>query len=218
MNPGGLVAITVVMAASAAWFVWRAFRPSARTAGGVALLIAAVALAAGRQFVLAVPIGVLGLSLLRGAQAAARAAPQPGRISEVQTKFLAMRLDHDSGEMDGEVLSGNFAGSMLSQMTAEALQGLVLELEDDPDSLSLLLAYLDRQRPPEEDATAGALPESGGHMSAEEAYRMLGLKPGAGVEEVRLAHRRLMKRVHPDLGGSGALAALINAAKARLDP
>ena len=55
-------------------------------------------------------------------------------------------------------------------------------------------------------------------MSEAEAYRILGLDPGASVEEVREAYHRLIRRVHPDLGGSSALAALLNAAKDLLDP
>lgn len=55
-------------------------------------------------------------------------------------------------------------------------------------------------------------------MTEAEAYRLLGLAPGASREEVRAAHRRLIRRVHPDLGGSSALAALLNAARERLDP
>ncbi len=55
-------------------------------------------------------------------------------------------------------------------------------------------------------------------MTEAEAYRILGLEPGASIGEVRDAYRRLMRRVHPDLGGSDALAALLNAAKERLDP
>jgi DnaJ-domain-containing protein 1 len=217
MNAGGLLALAMLMAAAGAWVAWRTSLPSARMVGGAALVMAALALAAGRQFALAVPTGILGVGLLRGARAAARSVPQPGQTSKVQTTALAMHLDHDSGAMDGEVLSGSFTGRILSQMTDDALKDLMRELKDDPDSLTLLLAYLDRHRAPFEKPDPGPAPDSTGRMSVEEAYRILGLEPGAGLEDVRLAHRRLMKRVHPDLGGSDALAAMINAAKARLE-
>ena len=55
-------------------------------------------------------------------------------------------------------------------------------------------------------------------MTEAEAYRVLGLAPGASLEEVRAAYRRLIRRVHPDLGGSSPLAAMLNAAKELLDP
>ena len=50
-------------------------------------------------------------------------------------------------------------------------------------------------------------------LEREEAYRVLGLQPGASKEAIKAAHRRLMQRVHPDHGGSDELAARVNKAK-----
>lgn len=58
--------------------------------------------------------------------------------------------------------------------------------------------------------------EPGLPLTTEEAYEVLGLQPGAGEEEIRAAHLRLMKKVHPDQAGSDWLAKKINAARDRL--
>jgi curved DNA-binding protein CbpA len=50
-------------------------------------------------------------------------------------------------------------------------------------------------------------------MSRSEAYAVLGLRPGADDEAIRAAHRKLMLKNHPDLGGSSEAAARINEAK-----
>ena len=50
-------------------------------------------------------------------------------------------------------------------------------------------------------------------MSRDEALAVLGLKSGASTEDIKNAHRRLMKDFHPDRGGSDYLAAKINQAK-----
>lgn len=214
-----LVALVVAVALALAFGAGRvtASRISGREIAGMGLLAVAALLALARQFALALPAGAAGLAMLRGGRAARRAQPTPGQTSEARTDALAMTLDHDTGAIDGEVTAGRFSGRVLSGMDAAELQALAGELEDDPDSLGLLLAYLER-RGGGGDGGAGRGGAGGGAMTEAEALRILGLAAGASPEEVRAAHRRLIRRVHPDLGGSDALAAMINAAKARLDP
>jgi hypothetical protein len=50
-------------------------------------------------------------------------------------------------------------------------------------------------------------------MSLKDAYDYLGLKEGATREEVLAAHRNLIRRNHPDQGGSTHIAAKVNEAK-----
>jgi hypothetical protein len=142
-----------------------------------------------------------------------------GQQSVVQTRFLKMTLDHDSGEMNGVVLEGRYAGQAFSELALGQLLELLGEFErEDEESARLLRAYLDRAHGEEwEQASAsqGGSGESGfsSTMTRQEAYEILGLEPGASDEEVREAHRRLMQKLHPDRGGSTFLAAKINQAK-----
>lgn len=186
-----------------------------------ALATLAFAIAAGllllRQVALAVPVALFAYGLWR------RGAPIPGpargQSSEARSAALAMSLDHDSGEMDGEVLKGPFVGRRLSGLSLAEINALMTAFEAtaDTDSLALLLAYLERRRDAPGPETDPPPPDAGALTDAD-AYRVLGLAPGASVEDVRAAYRRLIRRVHPDLGGTSALAALLNAAKERLDP
>lgn len=58
---------------------------------------------------------------------------------------------------------------------------------------------------------AGPPPDSA--MTRAQAYEVLGLKPGASADEIREAHRRLMRTAHPDAGGSTWIAARLNQAR-----
>ncbi|MFM2099338.1 MAG: hypothetical protein RLZZ366_877 [Pseudomonadota bacterium] len=50
-------------------------------------------------------------------------------------------------------------------------------------------------------------------MSAGEAAKLLGITTDADAEAVVVAHKRLIAKVHPDTGGSAALAAQVNQAR-----
>ena len=56
-------------------------------------------------------------------------------------------------------------------------------------------------------------PRRQGNMTQEEAYEVLGLRPGASEVEIRAAHHRLMRTAHPDSGGSDWLATRVNLAR-----
>ena len=139
-------------------------------------------------------------------------APQTGAANSVETAFLTMTLDHDSGRMTGSVKAGQFAGRDLATLTLTELLALLDECQAaDVDSVALLEAWLDRAHPDWRTEPAAA-PRSAA-MTREEALDILGLAEGADEDAIRAAHRRLMKTAHPDQGGSVWLAARINAAR-----
>lgn len=164
--------------------------------------------------------------------AARMAGPGGGpRTSTIETKTLRMTLDHGSGDLDGEVLAGPAAGRRLSDLDRDALADLLRQCAAaDRASLAVLEAFLDRRHPDwRETMAAAGTPGAdagrdggggeagsggdGGAMSRAQAYRILGLAPGADDEAVREAHHRLIALVHPDRGGSGFLAAQVNRAR-----
>lgn len=52
--------------------------------------------------------------------------------------------------------------------------------------------------------------------AVQEARALLGVGPDADAEAIRAAHRRLIAKIHPDAGGTQALAEKINDARALL--
>ena len=148
---------------------------------------------------------------------ASRSRPKAGGSTAVRTPWVEMELDHDTGEMRGTVLQGAHAGRMLDQLDRGALLAFYREAGGaDAETARLLEAYMDRTLGTDWRADAGrqrSAAPSGSAMSREEALKVLGLQEGAGEDEIRAAHRRLIMQNHPDRGGSDYLAAKINEAK-----
>jgi hypothetical protein len=150
-------------------------------------------------------------------------AGSSGQQSRVETRFLRLVLDHDSGEMSGTVLEGAFSGRALAELTLDQLLQLLTQCrQQDEESAQLLEAYLDRVHDSDWRQQAGGEDrerQSSGFsdaMGREEALQILGLEEGASRDEIKLAHRRLMQKLHPDRGGSTYLAWKINQAKTLL--
>ena len=198
--------------------------------GGVVALAVAAFTGLKGELAVAIPIGIFGAGLLGwspfgasgfgnigGLFGGASAKRSPGQNSRVRSQFLDMTLDHDSGDLRGQIVDGPYAGHALDEFDLAQLTTMISGF--DAESVSLLESYLDRRFPAwRQDAQGDAARResrapSGGKMSDEEAYQILGLHPGAGREEIGRAHRALMKKLHPDQGGSTYLASRVNEAK-----
>ncbi len=192
-----------------------------RPAGGIGALALAGFLGVRGEIAIAVPLGFAGLGLLGwgpwAASFARRAAKSPGQVSRVRSAFLEMELDHDSGAMRGRILAGPHQGVPLEALDLKTLIGFLATI--DEESRALLVAYLDRREPSWREhaqgntATGQGDPRRSGKMTEEEAYQILGIQPGASPQDIGRAHRLLMKKLHPDQGGSTYLAARVNEAK-----
>ena len=151
--------------------------------------------------------------------------PAVGNSSTVETPFVRMTLDHDTGRMTGTVLRGGFAGMRVDELSRAELLALLRECRTvDEEGARLVEAYLDRTDPDwraDLHGAQGGDNRAGGSrpgpatsdVTVEEAYAILGLRPGADAEAIKAAHHRLMKQLHPDHGGSDYFAAKLNRAR-----
>jgi hypothetical protein len=134
--------------------------------------------------------------------------------TEVDTAWVRMALDPGMRPVDGAVKQGAFAGRRLGELGEAQIRSILTEARrTDAEAAALLEAYIVRRFD-----TPGArnAPARQGGMSEEEALAILGLQRGASADEVQADYKRLMVKVHPDQGGSGWLAAKLNAARERL--
>ncbi len=219
------IAVSLAIAAWGLWRLWlwadaRGMPTHRRLAWGqlgvgaaflIAGLVAPGALKAP-LLSLAALLGSLGLRRLNEPGPPAGTYPAGGRSrpTTMRSAHLEMTLDTDAGTVDGVVLDGPFEGARLSRLSLDELLTLASGL-DDPRSLTLLRSYLDATHPGWRDA--GPAPEPDRPMSRAEALSVLDLPPDADAEAVRQAHKRLMKKVHPDAGGSAALAERVTRAR-----
>ncbi len=197
---------------------------------------AAIFLMITGRFAIGAGLALFSVSLLKRWSFPTITFPNLGRgkskqQSTVETGFLRMNLEHESGVMQGEVLQGTYAGRDLARLNLNQLLVVLAECErTDPEAAQLLETYLDRtqenwreQASQDEQAQTGTAGQGWGRrrqpnrssspMSVDEACEVLGVEPGATEEEIKAAHHRLMLNNHPDRGGSDFLAAKINQAK-----
>lgn len=203
-----------------------------RRVGGVASLVAGLLFFARGRIDIGLFLGALGLWLLglfsRGVRRFGPAGTNSGGggVSRVRSAMIEMELDHASGAIRGTILAGKDEGKRLDALTRSALMDTYRTCRSvDPDGARLLEVYLDRrfsgwrqtgdgQRDAGSAGSGGAGPKRrGGSISEDEAYEILGLKKGAARQDIARAHRDLMKKLHPDHGGTTDLAARVNEAK-----
>lgn len=208
-----------------------------RTGAVLAGLMALFLLATGK-LALAIPVAVVALMFMGlplrwpfgglgpPGMGFGPARPTPGSASEMRTGYLVMTLEHDTGVLEGTVLQGRFRDRRLSELTPDQLIDLLGECRAaDREAAVLLETFLDRTgandwRQKAEarfGAANGAEADFGswdqGALGEDEAFKILGLEPGVSAEDIKAAHKRLMKAMHPDHGGSSYVAAKINLAK-----
>ncbi len=195
--------------------------------GFLSLALAALLLLRGRVDI-ALALGGLGLWLLGVTGLSRRGFRTAGAggagVSRVRSAMIEMELDRASGAIRGMILAGIFEGRPLDSLTRAQLMTLYQTcLSDDPEGARLLEVYLDRrfsgwrqagngERDPGAGARAGPARRPGS-ITEDEAYEILGLKKGAPPSDIARAHRDLMKKLHPDHGGTTDLAARVNEAK-----
>jgi len=192
--------------------------------GAVALVFGILAMIKG-NFGLAVPLFIFAAAQRGWLSGLGRFWPaalsRPNTLF-VRSRALSMEIDPAGNPLDGQVIAGRFSGRRLSAMPVQDLLALHAELRSDHYGRSILEAYLDRRHAGwreylEQDPAAGPRKGTGAAranpMTKQEAYKILGVQPGASADDIRQAHRTLMKKFHPDKGGATHLAARVNEAR-----
>ncbi|MCW6510554.1 DnaJ domain-containing protein [Lichenifustis flavocetrariae] len=200
---------------------------------GLALLLAVILILRG-EFNIALLVAGFGF-WLAGSKPAWLQSPfsfgmsRTGRTpagggSHLRTATLDLTRDPATGQIGGHYHAGPMAGRWLDELSREeCIQGYWWCVRVDSQGARHLEAYFDSRFSGwreaadfRHDAGGAETGHRGGRsagMPDHEAYHVLGLAEGANREEIARAHRRLMKKYHPDHGGSTEMAARVNEAK-----
>lgn len=174
------------------------------------------------RFAYAGPFVAAALFFLRSKPLFSSRRPSTGQQSDVETDWLQASLNHDTGEMDAMILRGQFEGRQLSSLSRAELGEFHHECADDEQTIAILESFIARNFDEDFEAEGGEsqskeertrATSSDGPMTRQEAFEILELGSDASISDIKAAHRRLMKKFHPDHNGSDYMAAKLNEAK-----
>jgi hypothetical protein len=134
----------------------------------------------------------------------------------IDTHFLRIQLDQLGQPISGEVLIGKFSGRQILSLDTAELALLFKECVSDKQSMDLLqrlIRHNANSQSSRQQSSSNPSRNRSNRLTAEQSYKLLGLKTHASRKEIITAHRRLIQKNHPDRGGSAELAAQINEAR-----
>ncbi len=162
---------------------------------------------------------LFGLSLWMLGRSGGR-SPRPAASTIRRSHTVELSTDPGSGRRHARMIGGPHAGALLDGLGLDGCRAILAACrETDPAGAQLLEAYLDgrsagwRAAPNADHDPGPRRARATGGMTEEQAYQLLGLGRGAPRDAVVSAHRSLMKKWHPDQGGTAELAARANEAK-----
>ncbi len=138
------------------------------------------------------------------------------------------KVEVDLALMDGTTLRGSLFATQrqrLVDMMNDPRAFIPIELEDGTvkvvnkaaiSSITLLQQDMEEDRKEQTEKWQGTFAKGG--MEPDEAYKVLGLTPGASMDQIQTAKKKLLSVLHPDKGGTNYLAAKISQAAVVLTP
>ena len=145
-----------------------------------------------------------------------------GRKRTLRTQWLEVSIDFSSKKISGNVLKGQFKERYLDDMSQPELESFLQECKEDAKSAYLLQTYINQRFNQSSGSyssgsySSDSQNPSATSMSNDEALEILGLEGSPSQEEIKLAHKKLMQKLHPDRGGNDFLASLLNRARDQL--